>query len=276
MRDTVSRNIPLPIKRKVRQRCGFGCVICGLPLYEYEHLLGFAKVKRHVDQEITLLCDQHHREKTSGLLPVDVVIEANKSPYNHRKGTSKPYDLHFFGESSEVILGNNMFSSKNQKRITNMVPVSIDNLPLIRFTLEDEHLLLTANIFDEFNKQILQIHENQLIYSTSPWDIEFVGRNLTIREAQSNILIDFTFEVPNRIHINKGRLLYNGVEILISPDHLMITNNGLAFSGCTWPGCQGGLFIGHHSNARFPVGCHILNVPRYLVNQSSTWEKEAL
>jgi hypothetical protein len=63
MREEISRNIPFPIKRKIRQRCGFGCVICGLPLYEYEHLLGFAKVKRHVEKEITLLCDQHHREK---------------------------------------------------------------------------------------------------------------------------------------------------------------------------------------------------------------------
>lgn len=33
-----SRNIPLPIQREVRQRCGFGCVICGMPLYEYEHM----------------------------------------------------------------------------------------------------------------------------------------------------------------------------------------------------------------------------------------------
>lgn len=42
-----SRNIPLSIQRKVRQRCGFGCVICGMPLYEYEHMAEWAQVKRH-------------------------------------------------------------------------------------------------------------------------------------------------------------------------------------------------------------------------------------
>ncbi|WP_198036130.1 hypothetical protein [Salegentibacter sp. T436] len=69
-----SRNIPLPIQREVRQRCGFGCVICGLPLYEYEHMEEWAKVKRHDAEEITLLCDRHHREKTAGLLPKAVII----------------------------------------------------------------------------------------------------------------------------------------------------------------------------------------------------------
>lgn len=90
-----SRNIPLPIQREVRQRCGFGCVICGLPLYEYEHMEEWAIVKRHVADEITLLCDQHHREKTGGLLPVEVVRAANKSPFNLKEGNSKPYNLHF-------------------------------------------------------------------------------------------------------------------------------------------------------------------------------------
>ncbi len=28
--------IPEAMKREVRQRCGFGCLICGLTLYEYE------------------------------------------------------------------------------------------------------------------------------------------------------------------------------------------------------------------------------------------------
>jgi len=30
------QNIPLPIQREVRQRCGFDCVICGMPLFKYE------------------------------------------------------------------------------------------------------------------------------------------------------------------------------------------------------------------------------------------------
>jgi hypothetical protein len=33
--------IPLPVKRLVRQQCAFGCVLCGLPLYEYDHIVPY-------------------------------------------------------------------------------------------------------------------------------------------------------------------------------------------------------------------------------------------
>jgi hypothetical protein len=67
------------MEKEVRRRCGFGCVMCGLPLYEYDHILGWSNVQRHVAEEITLLCDMHHREKTNGLLPLDHVVAATES-----------------------------------------------------------------------------------------------------------------------------------------------------------------------------------------------------
>lgn len=57
-------------------------MVCGLPLYEYDHLLGWAAVQRHVAEEITLLCDKHHREKTLGLLSNEAVRAANANPLN--------------------------------------------------------------------------------------------------------------------------------------------------------------------------------------------------
>jgi trigger factor len=146
-----ARDIPLPIQREIRQRCGFGCVICGLPLYEYEHLLGSANLRRHVAEEITLLCDQHHREKTAGLLPIEKMIKANNTPYNLREGVSKPYDLHYSGEECEVVIGSNVFSTRDGGYGTTLVPVSVDGTPLLGFILGDGHLLLNVNIFAEYN-----------------------------------------------------------------------------------------------------------------------------
>jgi len=52
------RNIPLPIQREVRQRCGFGCVICGTLLYEYDHILtsaqGIAIVRKIIRKQNNL------------------------------------------------------------------------------------------------------------------------------------------------------------------------------------------------------------------------------
>ncbi|WP_440879035.1 hypothetical protein [Vibrio natriegens] len=272
-----SRNIPLPIQREVRQRCGFGCVICGLPLYEYEHMEEWAVVKRHVADEITLLCDQHHREKTGGLLPVEVVRAANSDPFNLKEGNSKPYNLHFAGTEATIEIGSNSFTCKDNGYGTAMVPVSVDGTPLIGLILADGHLLLNLVIFDEYNVPVLHIKNNQLFYSTSPWDIQLVGKKLTIREAHKKILFEIEFFPPNRAVINRGRLLRNGVEILIRPSNILVTNNSTLLSGNHAHNCYGGLIIGYHDK---PVGGFIAlqNVPRYLGDRTDAlkFERESL
>jgi hypothetical protein len=182
-----SRNVPLPIQREVRQRCGFGCVICGLPLYEYEHMKGWANVQRHVAEEITLLCDQHHREKTGGLLPLEQVIAADQNPHNHRTGVSKPYDLHFAGTECEISIGSNSFSAQLQEGAL-VVPLLIDSSALFGFVFLDGHLLLNVSFFDECNRQILAIINNQLVHSVDPWDIQLVAtKSRHSRRPRSNL-----------------------------------------------------------------------------------------
>jgi len=269
-----SRNIPLPIQREVRQRCGFGCVICGLPLYEYEHMLGWSKVKRHVAEEITLLCDQHHREKISGLLPNKKVAEADSNPFNLRVGVSKPYNLHYEGKECEIIIGSNSFMLKSENDGGVIFPIIIDNVPLISFEFLDKHLLLNLKLFDEFNKLVLMIVRNQLIYSLSPWDIQLVGRNLIIREESRKILIDINFETPNRIIFKRGRFLFNGVEILLNGKYQAITNNSMVLSGNTFK-CPCGIMVGKN-NTGLGTGIHIENLSRYNSDHADTlkWIKE--
>ena len=142
--------------------------------------------------------------------------------------------------------------------------------------MTDGHLLLNLNLFDEFNSLVLQIKNNQLWYSICPWDIHLVGRNLTIRESSRRILIDLTFDVPNKILVNRGRFLLNGVEIIIRPDHLLVTNSRTLLSGTTVHRVPYGLIIG-----RLPaeVGCflHLGDVSRYLGDNSEAlrWARES-
>jgi len=266
-----SRNIPLPIQREVRQRCGFGCVICGLPLYHYDHMKGWPTVHEHVATDITLLCDKHHREATSGLLPREKVAEANKSPYNLKEGKSKPYTLHFEGDSCEIEIGSNRFNTKAVGYATESIPLIVDGIPLIGFVLENGHLLLNLNLFDQFNGIILRIVNNCLFYSVSPWDIQLVGRVLTIREKARKFLIKIKFDPPNKIKIIKGRFLCNGVEILVDDDYMLLVNNNMLLKGNSAINCHGGLVIG---KIHTPIGCmiRISEVNRYLGNSRKSLE----
>lgn len=246
MSDNSDRpKIPLPIQREVRQRCGFGCIICGMPLYEYDHIIGWAKTEQHIADEITLLCDKHHREKTSKLLPNEIVIEANKNSYNLKEGVSKPYDLHYLGSECATNIGTVEFTTKDEGYGTEIIPLIIDDIPIIGFIMSNGHLLLTLNLFDNFNNFILRIINNQLVYSVSPWDIKFVGRNLIVREATRNIFIDITFEVPNKIIINRGRILLNGVEVLIQREFVHIIN-GVKANSMRVENFQAGLVLGRN------------------------------
>lgn len=268
-----SRNIPLPIQREVRQRCGFGCVICGMPLYEYEHMNEWAQVHRHIAEEITLLCDQHHREKTGGLLPKEVVREADANPFNLREGVSKPYSLHFAGKKAEVIIGGNSFTCEDQGYGTVMVPISIDGVAMVGFILGDGHLLLNLVVFDECNVPVLHIKNNQLFYSVSPWDIQLVGTTLTVREAHRKILLEIHFSPPNRIAVTRGRFLRNGVEVLVRPENILVSNNAMYISNCHAHNCHGGLILGYHERSMSGFMA-IEGIPRYYGDRSAALEFE--
>jgi trigger factor len=83
-----------------------------------------------------------------------------------------------------------------------------------------------------------------------------------IREAERKILVDITFEPPDRVIINRGRFLRNGVEILIRPDRIVIANNGMVYAGQTVRNWPAGLVIGpDHPGVSALI--HATQVPRY-------------
>jgi hypothetical protein len=213
-------------------------VVCGLPLYEYDHLLGWAAVQRHVAEEITLLCDKHHREKTLGILSNEAVRAANANPLNLQKGVSAPYDLHYSGNECQVIIGGNRFRQSSQGDESFLIALAVDGDILVGFRFEDEHYLLTVDAFDEDNLALLTIANNTLVFSLSPWDIAWVGRRLTIREGQRKFLLEMQFNPPNEVRIERGNLRRNGVEFRISPTATVI-NGKSQVSGNDFVGSWG-------------------------------------
>lgn len=268
-----SRNIPLPVQREVRQRCGFGCVVCGLPLYEYDHIRDWAEVHAHDPKEITLLCDRHHREKTGGLLPVDRVREANADPYNLRAGVSSPYNLHFGGSSAKVDIGTNTFGCEDMVEGQPLVALQVDNTPLLGFVFQDEHLLLHLNVFDEHNACVLRIVNNHLLYTTVPWDIQLTGTRLVVREGPGKIFMDVLFEPPGKVKVSRGRFLRNGVEVLVRPTNVLVTNSPFVIQQNSAANCPGGIYLGE-ATAAVPACFHLGGIPRYFGDRSEAIEFE--
>jgi trigger factor len=222
--------IPDPIKREVRQRCSFGCVICGLPLYEYHHIVPYAECPEHKADNLTLLCDKHHREYESKLLPHEKLIEANNAPLNRIAGISFPYGLHYGGKHRvcTAVVGGNQFEgviAPNGSVV--LVPIAVDDIDLIAFEVDsDGELFVHMTFFDENNEPLLVVRKNELVYSTDQWDIEFVGQVLTLRERAREISLKLRFQPPNGITVESGRLLCNGVQLLVTSESVYVAGGG--------------------------------------------------
>ena len=215
--------IPGRIKRKVRQRCGFGCVICGLPIYEYDHKPGFANVKRHRAEELTLLCPNHHAEKTKGLLPEARVEAADREPFNLHRGSTSPYFLWFDGTAPEIVLGQLIFTCADSRRPTVMLPVVVHRYIPIGFTLDTKGLMLNLDARDSKNNQVLLIRESELILSTTTWDATLVGHTLSIWEKSGGLSLSMEFQPPHRIVITRYHISTGGVTIDIDPTKIEFT-----------------------------------------------------
>ncbi len=164
--------------------------------------------------------------------------QANAKPHNLKHGVSKPYDLHFSGNECEVIIGSNRFRQRDDGDDPFLIAVAVDGDVLVGFRLVDKHYFLNVLAFDEYNLRVLEIVDNVLSYSISPWDIQWVGRRLSFREEARGFLLEIQFNPPNQAHIQRGRLLRNGVEFRISPKEIVV-NDGVGISGMDFFGRWG-------------------------------------
>jgi trigger factor len=241
--------IPDPTKREVRQRCGFGCVFCGLPLYEYHHMIPYSEAQEHKGANITLLCDRHHNEATNSLLTSEQISQADNKPYNLKHGVSTPYDLHFEGRSFDCVIGGNRFSTRlrDSQGAAAMIALSVDDNDLVWFRIDGSGcLFLNATIFDDKNLPLLVIRDNELAFRTATWDIEFQARTLSVREAPRKILFEIEFIPPREVVITRARLLCNGVETLVRTSHLFVANSQTVLMGCSASDCDVGLQLGRN------------------------------
>ncbi len=207
-------------KRIVRQRCGFGCVICGHPIYQYDHMYGYTLETADDPAGITLLCANHHEEKTKKLLPLDKVLAANESPINIQNGVSDPFAVHYSGEQFTINIGPGTFVGMEKY----LCAFLWRDEEVIAFNITDEgQLLLNVNLRDRSGNLTLSIINNEMVYSIDTWDVEYVGKTLTVRQALRDIMFELLFEPPSSISLTRATLVNDDVTIKISPSVIQVT-----------------------------------------------------
>jgi hypothetical protein len=219
----LSRDIPADVRRDVRRACGFGCVTCGLPIYQYEHFdPPFAEAREHRVDGIALLCGSCHDAKTRGLWSAEKIAEARKAPVTFRKGAGRQaFDLasplrirvgSSYAENTSAIV-----KTHEGEQWFSMEPPELPGAPV----------MVTAHFFDSNGAPSLSIEANAWSPALDQWDTEFEGKTIRVRRAARVIALELSAMPPNGLMIVRLDMERRGVRIRITPDGIVaVTRDG--------------------------------------------------
>lgn len=229
----LKRSIDSPIRRMIRQNCGFGCIKCGCAIYEYEHVEPeFKDAYIHDPDCIVLLCGSCHNLVTKGLLSKETIKALAKNPKCKQTGFSfGPFDIG--NEPPEILMGT--YKCKNVRTL-----ISIEGEPI--FTVNPPifnggPFSLNALMTDLEGNEILRIEQNEWKSNSESWDIEIVGRTITIRKKLGDIILMIRADPPNKLTVVRLKMEYKGVQIfckeggnisITNPNGTVLETNGMS------------------------------------------------
>lgn len=225
------RTVPESIKRQIRQRCGFGCVICGLGFYEYEHFdPDYCDAHEHNPDGMTLLCSQCNQKRARNRLSAFTVAEANKNPRCLQQGfANEMFDFH--NKPLEVIFGGVRFYDCKHL-------IEINGTPIFSVESSDDNspILLSGVFCDSLGRESLQIKKNEWMVNSGSWDVECVGPRIIIRSAPRQISLILKMCPPEGIVVERMEMFYDGVWLKGTQDDLLVCYDGKSWQH--WFGCN--------------------------------------
>lgn len=207
MNDPKSRrpDVKEAILREVRQRCRFGCVLCGMPFFDYDHMTEFAQVGEHTAENITLLCPNHHAKKSRGKLSVERIREANDEPFNAKRERSSEYDIESSREL-KIVFGTNTIGTTFSDDRTAIHAIQVNGRNFLTVHREDGWLTYSIIVTDTAGRELIGARKGKLVTSTTVWDYTYEGSNLTIRAGKGDILLDASL-TNHEVNIRRGAFI---------------------------------------------------------------------
>lgn len=241
--------IASPVKREVRQRCGFGCVNCGNAVYQYEHLEPtFAEAKEHNPNHIVLLCGGCHDRVSRKILSKETIKVRSQNPICKQKGFSfGPFDLGLVEPTVKI-------GTLTCKNVESLIQIDGESIFSIKKPeCEGAPFRINAYLADRDGNEVLKITDNEWVTSTSSWDIEVVGPKITIRKGLGDITLVLRTEAPHSLIVERLEMVHRGVKISCRENSNLevVTRSGQVLKSASMniTGCKVGFDISNNSLA---------------------------
>lgn len=223
-----------PIRRAVRQRCGFGCIFCGSAFIEYDHFEPeFSDAVIHDPEHIILLCPHHHALKTKSSLWLDAesIRKAAAAPAALSVGHSA-FPAPATQAHPTVLIG-------ELRCIRAKSILTVDGFSIFSIRepeAQDGPFRLNAFLSNSSGTEMLEIIDNEVRTSTANWDLTLTGATLRIWEASRQTALVLRFE-KDRIVVERLDMVFRGLEISVregQPTRLVRGGVGFGFYGATF------------------------------------------
>ncbi len=194
--------IPESIKREVRQQCCFGCAICGMPFFQYDHIEEYADVKEHTADNLVLLCPNHHSAKTTKKLSKERIREAKIRPFNATRSHTSGFKV----EPSKrliTMLGSNTATSRHPNGTGDYHPIWINGKSFFTIHSNEGWLSVSIVVTNERGDVLLAVSKGELKISTTAWDYIYEGDNIKIRAGLGAVLLDLNLS-DSKVEVLKG------------------------------------------------------------------------
>jgi len=222
------QSIPELTKRIVRREACFGCVICGNPLIVYAHIISYEISHDNSPSNLVTLCPTCHTKYDLGAISENQIRNFKSNPFNRGRDVKDTFNI--IGEVPIIEAGTSTFKNTS-------VLLFVDDKNIVTLTKEENELLLNALFYDEKNKLLAYIKDNEWCsLSGMVWDIDYhtVAKALILRTKSRKILLKLRI-AKGIIHFS-GLLYYNGVKAKISPSEIVFATHGRADVRVHWKG----------------------------------------
>jgi trigger factor len=237
-----------PSKQRTLRLNGY---IQGGTSFEYDHIEEFSKVGVHDSANLTLLCRNHHGDKTSRRLSREFILSANSNPFNLNEKMTSPWRQFFAGSSVKFIVGSDEYLFDfSETEIDFFSAIQIGSKSMLGFRFDGSGLLLNAVLTNRSGKKILVIEDGEIRAKTEVFDYKVEGPVFTIRSAKSSV--ELKLQVQDQgLSIVKGFFVRKGISIAVKGGKTLITTEGesgthsriASLSGNTSSGTPVGLWV---------------------------------
>lgn len=201
-RDDLSEDI----RRTVRQRCYFGCVVCGSVPYHYDHFdPPFADAREHRAEGITLLCAKCHDLVSRRVWSREKIRKHDQSPFGMKR---RPHLLLDLQPPARLVIGAIVFEGEGPL-------LTVGGEPVISLQAAgDGGLLLSAEFRDERGNRTISVRNNELMFCQQNWDITVKGSRICIHRAPREVAFDAVLVPPNAILVKSVDIRHGATRIL--------------------------------------------------------------